>query len=209
MKEQIEGYNFIGQDKTIEVTENDELIKISVALTYDQIKSLQNLNLEISSIIQNVYYNEIIQTVNKMIINSIINKNKDNIIQLNDDILHKDIINLLEKEKSDKEIILITNGKVGVEIQDIPNFNSTYNVKDLTNITIYKLGNYNNVSIYIDPYKKWNDDTIHILKNNFFNLMFIEKEEITNKSIILGKTYIKIDNNLIDSDTYYMNNVVF
>jgi hypothetical protein len=89
---------------------------------------------------------------------------------------------------------LVTNGNIASVLQDIAGYilNPTNVGKLNTNGQLYPMGNIGNISIYVDPYQRWDDNQIYVGRKNTIDqpgLVFIPYLMAQSISLISESTF--------------------
>jgi len=87
------------------------------------------------------------------------------------------------KQLDEKEGFIIANTQIGTLLRDMKDFESINILDRLNNFRFYKIGKWNKLEVYIDPYFEWDNTQLLIVKNNFFNYKLgkIKKEDYFHK----------------------------
>lgn len=150
---------------------------IHVATTYEQIQNLNGgvLKEDTKLILQSMIIDETISFIKRKVSKYLF----EHYMQpIEDDRFHKRLIDIFSMY-SMTDGFVITNGAVGASIQDLPRF-QTMPLNKITNISggnTYKIGSIDNLAIYVDPFKIWDDTTMSIVFNKFYNFSFVDKKE--------------------------------
>jgi len=104
--------------------------------------------------------------------------------------------------------IIITNGRIGSLLQDCAPFSldcSNYDNISHTKSIPYCIGTYNNMKLYIDPYIKWDDNSIYLVKTpnkNLSGIRYIYNDDLSTFQKI---TEEHLDTLFILNDMQYVN----
>lgn len=185
--------DLISFDKSI--SENSNRYCTSVQLTCDDF-----------SIIKEHIKKDIVQTISRKSIMYLIDNSRKEYIDLtkyNNDIE----LDRLSTDELIKYIIdsgykkCILNGMLAVCIQDSSLFNFTKVKSTLNSADIYNIGSIYGTEFYVDPYMKYNDNTIILLNEIRMNIAFIDVE-LSNEATFHPR--IKIDFNSFYYDSDYL-----
>ena len=143
--------------------------------------------------IYNMFFLETIQKLDRTIIHKLFNYKEYQTLN------KEEIIKVIEKNKNDKSAI-ITNGAIVIWLQDT--FNTSVNFTIVSNYgCCYYMGKINEMKIYVDPYMRWDDHRIALVKDDFYNYEFDYISDFNYK--YSGKLYVEftdINVELIKSD---------
>jgi len=93
----------------------------------------------------------------------------------------------------------ILNGMLAACIQDSSLFNSTKVKSTLNNADIYNIGSIYETEFYVDPYMKYNDNTIILLNEIRMNFVFIDVE-LSNEATFHPRIKINFNSFYYNSD---------
>lgn len=184
-------YDFAGINKNIPTDKPDFTTTVKLQLTPKSLIDSISANLNVKQIINNACFNETVNTIYKEL-NSKISITTPTIeINTDGDNLHSILADNI------KNGYVITNGLCGATIQDMPEFTSEPITNFMHIYGVYKIGTFNEVDIFVDPYMAWNNTKLYNILEPYFNYSAIVKPEteIVNYigSIIYNNTQESID----------------
>jgi hypothetical protein len=181
-------FNFYGKNKDLKINKDN---KIEITLPTNKTKES--------------YFLEILQTIDRIIIDKIFNSNKYTKINKLDKFVK------FVNDNKDKKSCLITNGKIALYLQDYNINKDDQLFNHTTNGCTYYAGKINNIEIYVDPYIRWNDDRCAIIFGDFYNFQFNEynEEKLKNYPDIKYAGTIYVEFSEINSKLFKFNNIDF
>lgn len=121
---------------------------------------------------------EMSQNIERTFVSEISNQNIDMIISLGDIMLDSrkissDIFHYIQKNNYE---FIITTGRIASGIQDdsrfMPNLASNDDIIKLDPTSLYKIGNFDSVDIYVDPFMRFDDELIICGRKNKIKFNF-------------------------------------
>jgi len=156
-------------------------VESNVPMTQDFIQSINGSGLNIDDV-SRMFYD---QEYNSKLQNILVKHINENCIkkELSKDILgildfHNLFIDLVENVKTFKKFIenldckyIVCNSQVGSFISDFGDFKAAWLQNTISDVSvIYKHGTLYGKDIYINPYMKWDENTLYCIKENFWDV---------------------------------------